>query len=118
MEFQCDTGVHDSNPQHITNHSTEANQICTVSFCMTGRFAPAIYCYILLFIIMISKAHLYQSIIMKRKFKLLWSSISPISAKRPITSHLNWTHWTQEAHDKWRWKSRSWLGTGTTIWQG
>ena len=89
MEFQCDTGVHDSNPQHITNHSTEANQICTVSFCMTGRFAPAIYCYILLFIIMISKAHLYQSIIMKRKFKLLWSSISPISAKRPITSHLN-----------------------------
>ena len=33
--------------------------------------------------------------IMKKKFKQ-WSSISPISAKQTITSHLNWTHWTQE----------------------
>jgi len=28
---------------------------------------------------------------MKRKFKQWWSSIPPISTKRTITSHLNWT---------------------------
>jgi len=33
---------------------------------------------------------------MKRKFKQRWSSIPPISTKRTITSHFNWTHWTQE----------------------
>jgi len=33
---------------------------------------------------------------MKRKFKHWWSSIPPISTKWTITSHLNWTHWTQK----------------------
>jgi len=32
---------------------------------------------------------------MKRKFKQWWSSILPRSTKRTITSHHNWTHWTQ-----------------------
>ena len=27
-----------------------------------------------------------------------WSSIPPISTKRTITSHLNWTRWTQKKH--------------------
>jgi len=47
---------------------------------------------------------------MKRKFKLWWSSIQPISTKQTITSHLNWTHRTQKKHDMWPWKSRSWHG--------
>jgi len=34
--------------------------------------------------------------IMKRKFKQWWSYILPISTKRTIISHLNWTHWTQK----------------------
>jgi len=38
---------------------------------------------------------------MKRKFKHWWSSIPPISTKWTITSHLNWTHWTQKDHDRW-----------------
>jgi hypothetical protein len=33
---------------------------------------------------------------MKRKFKQGWSSIPPISRKRTITYHLNWTHWTKK----------------------
>jgi len=52
---------------------------------------------------------------MKRKFKQWWSSIPPISTKRTTTSHLNWTYWSQKDHDIWRWKSRSWLGTGTKM---
>ena len=69
---------------------------------------------------------------MKRKLKQWWSSIPPKSTKRTITSQqwwssfppistkrtsdLNWTSWTQEDHDIWRWKSRSWLRTGTNMW--
>jgi hypothetical protein len=34
--------------------------------------------------------------VMKGKFKHWWSSIPPISTKQTITSHLNWTHWTQK----------------------
>jgi len=37
-------------------------------------------------------------------------SIPPISTKRAITSQL--THRIQKHHYTWRWKSRSWLGTG------
>jgi len=51
--------------------------------------------------------------LMKRKFKQLWSSIPTISTTWTITSHLNWTHWTQKDHDTWHWKSRSWHGTST-----
>jgi hypothetical protein len=36
-----------------------------------------------------------QLSIMRRKFKQWWSLIPPISTKRTIASHLNWTHWTQ-----------------------
>jgi len=36
---------------------------------------------------------------MKRKFKQWRSPIPPISTKRTITSHLNWT---QQNHDIWR----------------
>jgi len=57
-------------------------------------------------------------VIMKRKFKQWLSSILPISTKRTITSHLNWTHWTKKDHDIWRWKSRSWLRTGSKMWRG
>ena len=51
---------------------------------------------------------------MKRKFKQWWSSIPPISTKRTINSHLNWTHKIQKKHGVWRWISRSWFRTGTT----
>jgi hypothetical protein len=34
--------------------------------------------------------------IMRSKFKQWWSSIPPMSTKQTITSHLNWTHWTQK----------------------
>jgi len=44
---------------------------------------------------------------MKRKFKQWWSSIPPISRKRTVTSHLNWSRWIQKDHDMWHWKSRS-----------
>ena len=37
--------------------------------------------------------------LMKRKFKQRWSSVSPISTKWTITSHLNWTHWTQKTQN-------------------
>jgi len=40
---------------------------------------------------------------MTGKFKHWWSSTPPISTKRTITSHLNWT---QTDHDIWRKKSR------------
>jgi hypothetical protein len=50
---------------------------------------------------------------MKRKFKQWWSSISPISTKWIITSHLNWTQ--KWPHDIWHWKSRSLLGTDTNM---
>jgi hypothetical protein len=33
---------------------------------------------------------------MKREFKQWWSLIPPISTKWTITSHFNWTHWTQQ----------------------
>ena len=46
---------------------------------------------------------------MKRKFKQWWSLIQPLSTKRTITSHLNWTHWTKIKTTTWCWKSRSWL---------
>ena len=52
-------------------------------------------------------------IIMKKKCKQWWSSISPISTKQTIISHLNWTKKTMT----WSCKSRSWLGTGTKMWQ-
>jgi len=29
-------------------------------------------------------------------FNKWWSTIPPITTKQTITSHLNWTHWTQE----------------------
>ena len=35
-----------------------------------------------------------------------------------ITSHLNWTHWTQKNQDVRRWTSWSWLGSGTKMCQG
>jgi len=54
---------------------------------------------------------------MKRKFKQWWSSIPPISTKWAITFLLNWTPWTQKDHDVCHWESRSWLGTGTTMWR-
>jgi len=47
---------------------------------------------------------------MKRKFKQWWSSIPPIWTKPTINSHL---YWIQKR--SWRWKSRSWLGTGTKM---
>jgi len=34
--------------------------------------------------------------IMIKKFKQWWSPFPPISTKRTITSHLNWTLWTQK----------------------
>jgi len=52
----------------------------------------------------------------ERKFKQWWSSIPPISTKRTIISHYNWTHWKQTT--VWHWKSRSWFGTDTTMWWG
>ena len=33
---------------------------------------------------------------MKINFKQWWTSIPRISTERRITSHLNWTHWTQK----------------------
>ena len=36
---------------------------------------------------------------MKRKLKQWWSSISPISTKRAIAFHLDWTHLTQQKYD-------------------
>ena len=51
------------------------------------------------------------------EFKQWWKSIPPISTKRTITSHLNWTHWKQKGHDIWCWKSKSWLATGTNMWR-
>ena len=32
--------------------------------------------------------------IMKKEFKQWWSSVSPISTKRTITSYRKWIHWT------------------------
>jgi hypothetical protein len=46
-----------------------------------------------------------------------WFTIPLISTKRPITSHLHSLN-TKKRHAIWRWKSRSWLGTGTIIWRG
>ena len=57
--------------------------------------------------------HQYQQ--NKRKFKQWWSSIPPVSTKRTITSHLNWTHWTHKDHDMWRLESRSWVRTDTNM---
>jgi len=34
-------------------------------------------------------------VIIKRKLKKWWWTIPPISAKRTIIAHLNWTHWIQ-----------------------
>ena len=36
------------------------------------------------------------SLLLKRNFKQWWSSVPPISTKRTIASHLDWTHWTQK----------------------
>jgi hypothetical protein len=54
---------------------------------------------------------------MKGKFKHWWSSIPPITTTWTITSHLNWTYWTQNDHVIWRWKSRPRLGTNTNMWR-
>ena len=37
---------------------------------------------------------------MKWKLKQWWTWIPPISIKRTIISHLNWTHWTLKDHDR------------------
>jgi len=50
---------------------------------------------------------------MKRNFKQWWLTIPPISTKQIIISQR-----IQKLHDKWRWKSMSWLGTGTNMWRG
>ena len=52
---------------------------------------------------------------LKRKFKQWWSSIPPISSKRTIISHLNWTHWTQIKTTTY---DVSNTGPGTIMWQG
>jgi hypothetical protein len=39
---------------------------------------------------------LLPSVHMKRKLKQWWWQIPPISTKRIITSHSNWTHWTRK----------------------
>jgi len=52
---------------------------------------------------------------MERKLKQCLSPIPPISITRTITSHLNSLNHKKD-HNKWRWKSRSWLGTGTKMW--
>ena len=60
-------------------------------------------------------SNVYLSI-MKRKFKQWWPTIPPISTKKTITSHPNWTHWTKKKdHDIWRWNSTSGLGTDSTF---
>jgi len=42
------------------------------------------------------------------------STIPPISTKQMTTSHLK----SLNKKRPWLWKSRSWLGTGTNMWQG
>ena len=53
-----------------------------------------------------------------KQLKHSWSSIPPISTKRTIISHLNWTQWTQKDHGMGRWKSRSYLWTGIPMLRG
>ena len=49
--------------------------------------------------------------------KQWWLTIPPISTKQTITSHLETLN-TRTIMMAWEWKSRSWLGTGTKMWQG
>jgi len=53
---------------------------------------------------------------MKIKFKQLWSIIPPILTK--VTTTFQVKSWnTKKDYYIWHWKSRSWLGTGTSVWQ-
>jgi len=49
--------------------------------------------------------------IRKRKFKKWWSTITPISTKRTITSYPKSLN-IKSDHDIWCWKSRFWLWAG------
>ena len=55
---------------------------------------------------------------MKIEFKQCWSTIPPISTKQTTISLDLKSMDTIKDQDRWREKSRSWLGTGIKPWWG